>query len=183
MTCALAFAIFCGLGCVLGLGQAFALLLGADIRLRTIKRGEGQPYLMRWTRGEQSDARRAADEASGAWRIRLHHFVAPDNAGHHNHPFKWAFSIVLWGGYIEEVLNPGAGRIRLRHIRWFNWIPAEKYHRIIRLQRGLFGLGTWTLFFTGPRVQGWGFWVPGRGNVPWKQYHAERGETNEGTQQ
>ena len=28
-------------------------------------------------------------------------------AGHHNHPFKWSFSIVLRGSYIEEVLHIG----------------------------------------------------------------------------
>lgn len=174
MICSLAFALFCGLACVMGLGQAFALLLGADIRLRTIKRGEGESYLERWTLGEQSDARRAADEASGAWRVRLHHFVAPDNAGHHNHPFSWAFSLVLWGSYDEEILHTGLGVWRIRRVRFFNWIPAEKYHRIVKLHSSV-----WTLFVTGPRVQGWGFWVPGRGSVPWKQYKAERGESVE----
>ncbi len=151
--------------------------------LRHIPRMGNRPYLRSVGR-EQSleDARR--DRQRGTWRARIHNFVGPDDAGHHNHPFAWSLSIVLsvlWGGsYTEEYLEDFGRlegfdttyeRIQTRRVRFFNWIPNGKYHRITELRPGLFGV--WTLFITGPRVTSWGFWVPGRGHVPHKQYHEE----------
>jgi hypothetical protein len=142
------------------------------ITLRRIPRSEGRPYLERYGRGDQ-EAQIAQDLGTGKWRFRLHHFVGPDDAGHHNHPFEWALSIVLWRSYTEEVLVdpfflPGCGTfgwIETRRVRFFNWIPRGKYHRIVELHGNV-----WTLFITGPRVSSWGFWVPGRGHIPFDQY-------------
>jgi len=168
--------------------------------VRNIPRHGGRPYLERHGREQTlEDARR--DRVTGKKRVRLHHFVGPDDAGHHNHPFLWSFSIVisvLWGGsYTEEVmyLIPNgydwageAGksdlievfktRIETRRVRFFNWIPNGKYHRITQLHPGLFGV--WTLFVTGPRVTSWGFWDPPRGHIPHKQYNAEHERGDEG---
>jgi hypothetical protein len=156
----------------------------ASWSLRRIPRSGGRPYLERRGRAQTlADARQ--DRERGTWRARLHHFVGPDDAGHHNHPFKWAFSIVLsvlWGGsYTEEVLDfsdpygwagawDGSPTVRTRRVRLFNWIPNGKYHRITELHGDV-----WTLFVTGPRVTSWGFWVPGRGHVHHRQYNKEQG--------
>jgi hypothetical protein len=150
---------------------------------RDIPRNNNRPYLERFGRGQTVDDARD-DRRTGKWRVRLHHFVGPDDAGHHNHPFEWAFSIVLWRSYTEEVFEtpeqiaerwgPGhpyslRGVVRTRRVRWFNWIPWGKYHRITKLHGDV-----WTLFITGPRVSSWGFWVPGRGHVHHKQYKKEQ---------
>lgn len=159
--------------------------------LRKIPRHGGRPYLER--RGRKQTVEDAhLDRERGTWRARLHHFVGPDDAGHHNHPFKWSLSIVfsaLWGAsYTEEVLHFDAvdrvansigayhlswPETKTRRVRFFNWIPNGKYHRITELHPGLFGV--WTLFITGPRVTSWGFWVPGRGHVHHKIYNKEQG--------
>lgn len=151
---------------------------------REIPRLHGRPYLRRLGR-EQSIEQSKKDRDDGRKRVRVHNFVGPDDAGHHNHPFKWSFSLVLWGSYTEEVLewcplctllegNNPAGHIRTRRVRWFNWIPNGKYHRIVELHGSV-----WTLFFMGPRTTSWGFWVPGRGHVPWREYNRENGTLEE----
>lgn len=138
------------------------------ITLQRIYRSQGRKYLHRFGRGDQAQ-QRDEDLGTNKWRVRLHHFVGPDDAGHHNHPFKWAFSIILWGSYTEEILHvdplviAGGGWVGIqteRRVRWYNWIPWGKYHRITELHGNV-----WTLFITGPRVSSWGFWIPGRGHV------------------
>lgn len=65
--------------------------------LRRINRSGERPYLNRYGAGEQTLEQAFRDRLRGTWRARLHHFVGPDDAGHHNHPFLWSFSIILWG--------------------------------------------------------------------------------------
>jgi hypothetical protein len=142
---------------------------------RSIPRSENRPYLERYGRGEQSVEEAREDRKRGTWRVRLHHFVGPDDAGHHNHPFKWSFSIVLRGSYTEEVLDWDrcGSYMKTRRVRFFNWIPNGKYHRITELHGDV-----WTLFVMGPRVSSWGFWDKVRGHIPWKQYNAEQGSVS-----
>lgn len=104
----------------------------------------GAPYLARvylWHRG--------------GWRVYLHRFISPDGDRHlHDHPFG-AFSVVLSGGYSEErmvALDMPAPKFRVRRVRWFNWIPAQVFHRIAETDRG-----TWTLFINAPHRKRWGF--------------------------
>ena len=85
----------------------------------------------------------------------LHRFVASDPArGLHDHPWSRAFSIVLSGSYWEET------RTGRRHIKWFNALTGDTFHRVILPD----GYGTpgsvWTLFFHGPYVKKWGFLKP-----------------------
>lgn len=146
------------------------------------------PYLDRYT------LRKQGDSGTNPWRVYLHHFLARDSDDFHNHPSKWGFSVVLWGSYTEEVLEPdhkctwhqrnptllegypdydfcmeGSCRefvVRARKVRWFNWIPASKYHRITHLHPGPGARGVWTVFVCGPLTgRGWGFYVPGQGHV------------------
>ncbi len=132
--------------------------------VRHLFRAPNIPYMNRYSLREQGPS------GTNPWRVYLHNFLAPDDAGHHNHPSAWSFSIVLWGSYTEEVLHPCGGRVwrsaHSRNVRWFNWVPATKYHRISALHPGPGARGVWTLFVCGPLTgNGWGFWVPGRGHV------------------
>lgn len=147
---------------------------------------DGEPYLDRYS------VRAQGPSGTNPWRIYLHRFHAPDGPGHHNHPSAWSFSIVLWGNYTEEILERRCGKwhrfdgdhcegqcgrepavsVHTRRVRWFNWITADKYHRIAELHpgpgaRGRAGGGVITLFVCGPLTgRGWGFWRPGIGHVP-----------------
>ncbi|MES2384494.1 MAG: hypothetical protein V4593_08090 [Pseudomonadota bacterium] len=162
---------------------AFTIFGRAVAHLRRISRsvaGVVLPYLDRYSFRPQGES------GTNEWRAYVHHFLAPDDDGHHNHPFAWSLSIVLRGSYTEEVLHIGTKVTwtETRRVRWFNWITADKYHRIVSLHPArpgaAPGAGVWTLFLAGPLARdragtprGWGFWLPGRGHVPWKQRNAE----------
>lgn len=138
--------------------------LASRLPHRLITGEDNSPYLSRfklfgWMPG---DTRR--------WPIGvyLHRFHRPDNDDAlHNHPWKWAFSLVLVGGYMEALPN-GKKRVRLP----WSWrvLKANSYHSITTILDD-----TWTLFIVGPKASSWGFWVPGRGHVPWRERLAERG--------
>ena len=82
--------------------------------------------------------------------IYLHRFVGADgDLEVHNHPFD-AISIVLAGGYAEEVIEEFSMREglfgHLRQVNRFNRIKADKYHRIAEIDPE-----TWTLFIHNKR--------------------------------
>lgn len=117
---------------------------------RTIGRGEGDVYMRRW----EIETRRRGS-------VKLHHIIQPDHDRHlHNHPWDFT-SIILRGWYVEEC--PGYQQLRrpgsIAHRR------AADLHRIRSVSQG----GVWTLVFTGPRVQVWGFDVDGD-IIPWDEY-------------
>jgi len=165
----------------------------AKVSLRKIPRDGDREYLDRYGLGEQTREQSREDRRTGAWRARIHHFRGPDGSGHHNHPFKWAFSIVLWGSYTEEVLEfvpcpvpwpkchlgrciccQGTGeaaKIVARRVRLFNWIPSGKFHRITKLHGDV-----WTLFITGPRITSWGFIQNGE-YLPWEEHNRRYNST------
>lgn len=135
---------------------------------RDIPAEDGQVYLERyrvfgWMPGSR-------------WRgpsIYLHRFRLPDqDFALHNHPWPRCVSLVLAGGYTEERRGSGWRRHerRLKPGR-LNVIRPDDYHRVARLH----GTETWTLFVVWPRTRSWGFWVPGRGHIPWRDRLAERG--------
>ena len=89
----------------------------------------------------------------------LPHFVSGDDERNvHDHPWLWAFSVILAGGYTEERLrwfDPDCGfALDLRRMfpLRINIIGPRAFHRIIKPKPG-----TWTLFVHGPRVKRWGF--------------------------
>jgi len=146
------------------------------IHVRHITREDNAPYLDRYSLRQQTPKSRDA-----GFRAYLHHFLSGDGDGHHNHPWRWSLSIVLRGSYTEEYFDvPGCAghvaaimngvRVRTRRVRWFNWIPDTRYHRIVELHGS-----AWTLFICGPAIQSWGFFMPGRGHVHWKTRLRERG--------
>lgn len=115
-------------------------------RYRLIEVG-GDPYLLRlylmhWKR----------DLLPGVF---LHCFLRGDNDRDlHNHPWKWALSVILTGGYVEE-RRDDAGEVHRRTVRpgAVNLIRANDFHRVELLDDRC-----WTLFIAGPRLQQWGFW-------------------------
>ncbi|MGE0313430.1 MAG: hypothetical protein AB7P21_17615 [Lautropia sp.] len=81
-------------------------------------------------------------------RIYLHRFVACDEDGVHDHPFRHAASLILAGWYWED---QWASR---RKQRWFNRIGPNKLHRVVLPEAS--GADVWTLFLHSPRVKPWG---------------------------
>lgn len=144
-------------------------------------RGDEDPYLTRYyLLGNRKGI--AKDEDQKGFGLYLHHFHRSDDAGDlHSHPWAWAISLILKGGYLEEyIAEPFGkvmvwGKIRRRELRagMFNRLTAETYHRV-DLHLG----DTWTLFFTGPRVSSWGFVKRvSRMFVPWRQYLGLEGKS------
>lgn len=93
----------------------------------------------------------------GQWRgatFYLHRFVSSDSEEHiHNHPWKWGWSFILTGNYIEERLVDfcasitGSGCLtRKIKRRFINRVDGGTFHRICDAKPE-----TWTLFIHGPR--------------------------------
>lgn len=100
---------------------------------------------------------------------RIHDILRPDDDRHlHDHPFDWAFSLILEGGYTEERLKtPGDVGTYTTHYRAgdMNLIKRGEYHRISSVLPD-----TRTLFITGKPTKGWGFLVDGV-HVDRHEYH------------
>lgn len=89
------------------------------------------------------------------WNCYLHHFVSADaERWLHDHPFD-GIAFVLTGRYIEERLISLDWPHLLTHertVRWFNYITASCFHRILKPAPD-----TWTLFLHSEKYKGWGF--------------------------
>ena len=85
-------------------------------------------------------------------RAYLHRFVACDEDGVHDHPFRWSVSFILAGWYHED---HWAGRVTRR---WVNLIGPNRFHRVVLPEAE--GRDVWTLFLHTPRVKPWGFLRP-----------------------
>jgi len=109
---------------------------------------EGKRYLERYYLGQV-----------GIWTFYLHRFVKEeDERSVHDHPWSWAFALILCGGYQEE---------RVKHVDpergWssgyrnmfpgrLNIIRPYHFHRIKAPQED-----TWTLFGHTAKMKEWGF--------------------------
>ncbi|MCM2547615.1 hypothetical protein [Burkholderia glumae] len=85
-------------------------------------------------------------------RFYLHRFVASDpDRGLHDHPWPWAFSVILAGWYWEVT------RGNCARVRWFNFLIGDSFHRVVLpLDRGVDNV--WTLFaHRAKRSKPWGF--------------------------
>lgn len=137
------------------------------LKVRRIEAEDGLLYLERARlRGWMPDDRRDV-----RWSLYLHRFHRPDlDRALHNHPWKWAVSLVLAGGYTEEYLDSkGAQRVRRLRPWRLNILTQNSFHRITELHGEV-----WTLFLTGPKVSSWGFLVEG-GFVFWRERLRQRG--------
>lgn len=86
----------------------------------------------------------------GGWRLYIHRFVASDPDCVHDHPWRYGFSLILSGWYLEEK------RDRTRVRKWFNVVNGDTFHRVIVPIGG----EAWTLFAHNRRCKAWGFMRP-----------------------
>lgn len=132
----------------------------------------GSPYLLRvYQTKHVRHAMGAVTRERTRPALYLHYFFRGDHDREiHNHPWSWAVSLVLTGGYVEERYDGPLGSIerrRLKHRRLgpgsVNFIRHDTYHRVTMIDRT-----AWTLFMAGPRVptkrgEDWGFVDPRSG--------------------
>jgi hypothetical protein len=160
-----------------------------DINPRVILDGEGKrPYLSRYyligapTMPDGSspfdrfgNARPEARAPEGLRGLYIHCFHRSDDDRElHNHPWEWALSFVVAGGYREE--RRLGNRVVSRDVLplSLNFIRAEDYHRVDLLKDE-----AWSIFLTGPKMASWGFWDRTTGEVAhWREFLAkkQRGE-------
>jgi len=149
---------------------------------RIIKDRNGRsPYLSRWylvgsprhPDGEWPFDQNGAPREGTFWPnktfgVYLHRFHRGDDELElHNHPWRWAVSLVLAGGYIEERRGPD-DKVRIRFVRpgQLNLIRSKDFHRVDLIEKD-----AWTLFVVGPKFTGWGFWNRETGKYwPWRQF-------------
>lgn len=82
-------------------------------------------------------------------RMYLHRFVACDEDGVHDHPFRYSLSLILAGWYYED-------RWAKRYVRrWFNFIGPNDFHRVVLPHHAPHDV--WTVFMHVPRTKPWGF--------------------------
>jgi hypothetical protein len=140
---------------------------------RQIMNREGKKlYLSRWYLmgdGGPSDVQSRGSRGLPAifgLNIYLHCIHLSDDAGAvHNHPWRWALSLILRRGYYEWRLDKQAGELILRRYRpfTFNFLTEKDFHRVELVR----GKPAWTLFITGRRIKTWGF-LNGNVFTPWK---------------
>ena len=111
-------------------------------------RPSGRPYLRRYfVAGWNPWTKR------GHGAVFLHHFVASDpNDEVHSHPWGWALSVILVGGYREYRCVGDVRTVREYHPGDVNQLGPEDRHRIELLEADC-----WTLFLVGDYAQPWGF--------------------------
>lgn len=115
-----------------------------------IRDAEGSPYLIRYFIWKPEGLK---------GRIYLHHILRSDrDRALHSHPWNFT-SFILWGGYWEhnDSKNPRYSRI------WFG--AGTTLHRRAKWKHRLElpeGTTAWTLFFTGPKINEWGFFPDGK---------------------
>lgn len=101
-------------------------------------------------------------------RFYIHRFVGSDpDRGLHDHPWPWAFSIILAGWYYEHTRRdqPAIDAVFGRKVRWFNFLTGDSFHRVVLPVRYPNSnmpdpelLQCWTLFFhRSTYVKPWGF--------------------------
>lgn len=131
--------------------RAWCDALARTLRQESIGR-LGVPYLERYF-----VAGYTPEDRKHPGGIYLHHFVASD-ADHevHSHPWQWAVSLILVGGYREQRCNE-AGQLTVREYRPgdVNLLGPDDRHRV-----DLLAADCWTLFTFGSYAKPWGFSRP-----------------------
>ena len=112
----------------------------------------GKPYLYRWT-----------IQSTPFFNLYMHVQVASDEEGMHTHPWM-SQSVILSGGYYEVVgARVGSSYVPLHPVRRKPMEVIQRGtdipHRLLLPDEVEYSL---SLFFTGPRVKDWGFWVNGK---------------------
>lgn len=109
---------------------------------------EGAPYLERYYVGQVIGT-----------TFYLHRFVGADGDRQvHDHPWRFAFAVVLCGWYTEErmqcldIAQGWQSKFRVLRPGRLNWLGPRSFHMITEARPN-----TWTLFVHGKRCKTWGF--------------------------
>ena len=98
------------------------------------------------------------DGSGESFEIYVHHMHATDSFRWlHNHPWKWFFSFVFSGSYVQDIYDRNTNEFGKQHIRWFNVFGGlNRYHSIRELPRG----SAWSLVLAPPKLKdyNWGYW-------------------------
>jgi hypothetical protein len=88
-------------------------------------------------------------------RVYINHILRSDSTRElHNHPWSWAVSLILKGGYTETLFDGQKRRFRPGML---NFIRGGTFHRI-EIPAWRFGKTSWSLFLVpGKSSQEWGF--------------------------
>lgn len=145
------------------IGRAAEWLLDRLFTRYEIGRGaDAGLYLVRWDLLGNRYAR--------GHKLFVHRFHRSDHDEFHNHP--WSFwSLILWGGYWEKT---PAGR------KWYR--PGQLLRRKAAWRHSVeipAGKRAWSLVWTGPKEQSWGFFCPD-GFTPWREHKANLERTGDG---
>lgn len=88
------------------------------------------------------------------FEITLHQFLRSDpDPRLHNHPWQWAISLLIVGGYVEERLEDNRIRSRTLRVGRFNPIRDSTFHRV----SALLDSDAWSVFIHGRRIREWHF--------------------------
>lgn len=129
------------------LTRAWCVALARTLRSQTIDR-EGQPYLTRYFVAGWNPFTKQPGPS-----VFLHHFVGSDATDQvHSHPWGWALSLILVGGYREHRCIGERRTVQEYHPGAINVLGLDDHHRIELLERDC-----WTLFLVGHYAQPWGF--------------------------
>ena len=162
------------------IGDALSrVLLRAQARV-IMDRAGLRPYLSRWYvlgKPTMPDGSRPFDKygnpkqgarfPQGPFSVYVHRFHRSDDDGApHSHPWRWALSFVIAGGYSEERLLGTRMVRRLVPPLSLNWLTEDDFHRVDLIEKD-----AWTLFIVGPRTQSWFFWNrETKKKVHWREY-------------
>lgn len=114
------------------------------------------------------------------WFSVMLHWLTPDTQEHlHDHPVAF-LSMLVKGSFIESLPAEDDGHSIVVHVdgkflgrwalrRWWHFKRATDMHRIVWCSKPCV-----TLVLAGPVTRQWGFHVPGRGWVPWREYNEEQ---------
>ncbi len=127
--------------------RAWCEALAKGLRHEPILR-DGKPYLERYYVAGWNPITKQPGPA-----VYLHHFVASDAATQvHSHPWGWASSLILVGGYREYRCVGGRTTINEYVPGDVNVLAPTDTHRI-----ELFAKDCWSLFMAGDYQQPWAF--------------------------
>lgn len=138
------------------------------------------PYLSRWylvggvdALTDKGNPTEKAVFTGGIFGVHvyLHQFHrSDDDEAVHSHPWAWAVSLVLSGGYSEE-RRTKTDSIERRDVRppAINVIRHSDFHRV-----DLYEKDCWSIFVAGPRVSDWGFFDRHTKEYwPWRDFIAK----------
>lgn len=139
------------------------------------ERGAGEPLDIPLIRIEPMSDAFTKFHLEGPWPFHpvIHRFSAPDNGDPHDHPWKFR-SIILHGGYREEIFDVATGKSRLVDRKpGDSFINAANHvHRIVELLDG----ECWTLILPHAWEQESGFYQFREDGAYYRPWHRDEFE-------